>query len=109
MCESLNIKTKSSHLNYAAKCVLVAEMMVNKREVKKYYACLKVEVEDENNKVDGIVIAITMDNMMNISLPKISVQEHFYLRQLTGYILCIQNIKQNKSIIFIYHEDQVKR
>lgn len=108
-CESLNVKIKSPHLNDAAKRVAVAEMMVHKRKAKKYYACIKKEVEDKQNNVNENVLAITMDYMMNVPLPKIPVQELFYLRQLTGYVFCIQNIKQNKSTIFIYHEGQAKR
>lgn len=50
-----------------------------------------------------------MDFMMNVPLPKIPVQELFYVRQLTGYVFCIQDIKQNKSTIFIYHIGQAKR
>jgi len=98
-CESLNVKIKSPHLNDAAKRVSVVEMMVHKRKAKKYYACIKKEVEDKQKNVNENGLAITLDYMMNVPLPKIPVREIFYLRQLTDYNFCIQNIKKNKSTI----------
>ena len=50
-----------------------------------------------------------MDFMQNISFPGIPVQESFYLRQLAVNVFCIHDIKQNKSVIYIYHEGQARK
>lgn len=76
-------------------------MMAHKRNAKKYYICIKKEVEDKQNNVKKNVLAITMDYMMNIPLPKIPAQELFYLRQLTGYVFLYLR-HQTKQINNIY-------
>lgn len=47
VCESLSVKIKSPHLNETAKRAAIAESIVHKRKARKYYACIKQEVEDK--------------------------------------------------------------
>jgi len=47
--------------------------------------------------------------MQNIQIPKIPVQELFYLRQLTVSVFCITNIKANTSSLYIYDEGEEKK
>lgn len=108
-CEPLSVKIKSPHLNESAKRVAVADMIVHKRKAKKSYTCIKQEVENKKNKVNDNVLANSFDYMINVSLPKIPVQELFYLRQLTGHIFDINDIQNNTATMFIYHEGQAKR
>ena len=42
--------------------------------------------------------------MQNIQIPKMSVQEAFYLRQLSVNVFCTHNIKSKKAHIFVYHQ-----
>lgn len=55
------------------------------------------------------ILALSMDFMINISLPKVPVQELFYLRQLTINVFCIHYIKTNTATIYIHHEGQAKK
>ena len=45
--------------------------------------------------------------MQNIQIPKIPVQETFYLRQLLVNVFCIHNNKSNKAHIVVYHQGTV--
>lgn len=100
VCEELNVKLKSPHLNDNAKRVAAAEKMVHIRRRKKFYS----QLESEKKKPDNHVLALTFDYMKTISLPKIPVQELYYMRQLSLNLFCIHNIKKNTSSIYLYHE-----
>lgn len=100
-CEELELKIKSPHLNEAAKRAAQAELDVHKRKSKKFYNKIKVDADDKNN---NHIISLCFDFMQNIQLPKIPVQETFYLRQLSVNIFCIHDIKRNKADMFVYHE-----
>lgn len=106
VCEELNVKLKSPHLNEAAKKCAAAELMVHKRKAKKFYNKLKEEVENKN---EPHVLALTFDYMQNIQLPCIPVQETFYLRQLTTNVFCIHNVKENTAFMYVYHEGVAKK
>lgn len=108
-CEELKIKIKSPHLGEAAKRAAVAELAIHIRRSKKFYTALKQEELDAKENKNTNILAISMDFMMNLSLPKVPVQELFYLRQLTINIFCIHNIKRNTATIYIYHEGQAKK
>ncbi|PSN43920.1 hypothetical protein C0J52_03660 [Blattella germanica] len=101
-CEELQLKIKSPHLNDVAKRTTLAELLVHKRKSKKFYSVL--QEESSKGQVEENVLSLTFDFMQNLSLPKIPVQELFYLRQLTVNVFCITNIKTNKSSLYIYHE-----
>lgn len=106
-CEELEAKIKSSTLNENAKRVAVAEKMVHLRRAKKFYLkqqeVLKVCHEKEN------VGAIVFDYMQNLPLPKIPVQEMFYLRKLWLYVFCVHDLKTNCADFYTYHEGVAKR
>lgn len=78
-------------------------------EAKKTYTALQSDQPDAKSGKNGNVIPIAIDYMQNISMPKVLVQELFYLRQLTVNIFCIHNIKSNKAVIYIYHEGQARK
>ncbi|PSN53156.1 hypothetical protein C0J52_06268 [Blattella germanica] len=80
----------------------LAELLVHKRKSKKFYSVLREE--SSKGQVEENVLSLTFDFMQNLSLPKIPVQELFYLRQLTVNVFFITNIKTNKSSLYIYHE-----
>lgn len=42
--------------------------------------------------------------MQNMHLPRIPVQEVFYLRQLNFNVFCVHDIKKEKATFYIYHE-----
>lgn len=50
------------------------------------------------------IVGICIDFMANISLPCISVQDAYYLRQLTVNVFGVHNLATRESTIFIYHE-----
>ena len=58
---------------------------------------------------DPSVSALSFDFMQNIQLPKTPVQDVYYLRQLTYNLFSIQNLGQNKSKIYTYHEGLAKK
>jgi hypothetical protein len=94
VCEELNVKLKSPHLNDTAKRVAAAEKMVHIRKSKKFYSQLELEKKSRDNHV----LALTFDYMKTISLPKIPVQELYYMRQLSLNLFCIHNIKKKHKL-----------
>lgn len=74
-----------------------------------FYTALKNEVLDYKFKVNENVLAITFDYCSNILLPKLPVQELYYMRQLTVNIFSVHDVKQNKAFCFIHHEGQAKK
>lgn len=96
VCEELNVKIKAPHLNVTAKRVAVAELMVHKRKSKIFYN--KLEEEREIN--DPHVLALAFDFMKTVSLPKIPVQDLYYLRQLSLNVFSINDIKKTKVPYF---------
>lgn len=52
------MKIKSPHLNDTAKRTVVAELIIHKRRINKFYSALKNEVTDSKNKVNENVLAI---------------------------------------------------
>lgn len=72
----------------------------------KFYRDMKRDTEE----VDDSVLAVVFDYMQNITLPRIAVQETFYLRQLTvSSIFCIHNLLTNKVRMYISHEKEAKK
>lgn len=102
-CEELNLKIKSPHLNEVAKRTAVAELLVHKRLSKKFYNALKYETSDEGKKEEG-VLSLAFDYMKTISLPRVPIQELYYLRQLSVNVFSVHDIKNNKNKIYLYHE-----
>lgn len=107
-CEALNNKIKSPHLNPVAKRAAEAELAVHKRKSKKFYSALKHESSDAA-KDESHVLSLAFDYMKTISLPKMPVQELYYLRQLSLNVLGIHNIKENNTSIYLYHEGLAKK
>ncbi|KAI4468070.1 dna-directed rna polymerases i ii and iii subunit rpabc2 [Holotrichia oblita] len=106
-CEALNIKIKSKNLNDNAKRVAAAEMIVHKRRSKQFYRTLQ-DVQKRCKENDNVV-GLAFDYMQNLQLPKIPVQDLFYLRQLTVSVFCIHNIKTDEVVYFIHHEGNAKK
>lgn len=105
--EDLETKMKIFHLNNNVKRATVAEKWVHTCPANKFYAKRKIVLVlgREKKEVGGIMSAY----MEYLSLPKIPVQEMFYLRKLWPYIFCIHDIKTNLAEFYIYHEDWVDR
>lgn len=55
------------------------------------------------------IVGLVFDYMQNVDLPKIPMQEVFYLRQLTLQVFCIYNTKTKQSHFYLYHEGQAKK
>lgn len=106
-CEELTAKIKSPHLNETAKRAAVAEKVVHLRRAKKFYK-KQQEIKElcSNNPEVG---AIVFDFMQNLPLPKIPVQEMFYLRKLWLYVFCVHNIKTGSADFYVYPEGEAKR
>lgn len=81
--------------------------MVHRRRAKQFRKSLKhtTSLSEQNENIVGLVF----DYMQNVKLPKIPVQEVFYLRQLTLPVCCIYNTKTNQSHVNLYHEGQSKK
>ncbi|GBP40872.1 hypothetical protein EVAR_88933_1 [Eumeta japonica] len=107
VCEELESKIKSTSLNDNAKRVAVAEKMVHVKRAKKFYNKQKEILTLCNDKDD--VGAIVFDYMQNLPLPKIPVQEMFYLRKLWLYEFCVHDLKTNEAHFCTYHEGEAKR
>lgn len=106
-CEELNTKIKSSALNEVAKRVAFAELLVHKRQAKKFYNKFKEVSDICKNRED--VMAITFDYMQNLPLLFMSVQEMFYLHKLWFYVFNIHDIGNQRSVFYTYTEGTVKR
>lgn len=107
-CEMLTTKIKNSHISDAAKRNAEADLMIHKRRANKFYAKLKLEKENSDPN-DYSVGALAFDFMQNLSLPKIPVQDTFYLRQFTVNVFCIHDIKKNTAKFYVYHEGEGKK
>lgn len=105
-CEELQSKRRSSHLNDAAKRSAQAELDVHERKAKKFYNKIKEDASDDEN---NHILSLCFDYMQNIQLPRIPVQETFYLRQLTVNVFCIHDNKSNKAQIFVDHQGQASK
>lgn len=103
-CEDLSNKIKNKSLNETAKRTAVAEMIVHKRQAKQFYTILKSSRDE--CKIRNDLLCITFDYMQNLQLPKIPVQDLFYLRQLTINLFGIRNMKSEDSMFFLYHEGE---
>ncbi|XP_046684658.1 uncharacterized protein LOC124370417 [Homalodisca vitripennis] len=107
-CEELNIKIKSPNLNDVAKRAAVAELLVHKAKSKKFYSALQHE-QSEEGKNEKHVLSLAFDYMKTISIPKLPVQELYYMRQISVNVFGIHNLKDNKTTIFLYHEGVAKK
>lgn len=108
-CEELNVKIKNPHLNEAAKRSAQAELDVHKRQSKKFYNRIKADKEDEANGQNKHILSLCFDFMQNIQIPRIPVQETFYLRQLSVNVFCMHNIKSNKANLYVYHQGVARK
>ena len=106
-CEQLTIKIKSKSLNDAAKRVAIAEKLVHTRKAKKFYGSLENAKRLCQENAD--TVALCFDYMQNVSMPKIPVQDLFYLRKLTVCVFCVYNLKTEQPVLFIYHEGNAKK
>jgi hypothetical protein len=106
-CENLETKIKSPHLNDNAKRAAVAEKLVYIRRANKFYAKQRevLALCKEKEEVGGIIF----DCMQNLPLPKIPVQEMFYLRKLWLYVFCVHDMKTDSVEFYTYHEGIAKR
>lgn len=106
-CEERQVKLKSPHINENAKRVATAELMVHRRRAKQFHKALQdtTKMSENNEKVVGLVF----DFMQNIELPKIPVQDVFYLRQLTVQVFCVYNTKTKLSHYYVYHEGKAHK
>ena len=109
MCEELKLKIKSPHLNEVAKQAAVTDLAVHNRRAKKFYQAIKQDVQDAREEKNVNVLSLAVDYMQNISLPKIPVQELFYLRQLTVSVFSIHDVKRNVATLYLYHEGQARK
>lgn len=100
--EKKKVRIRSPHLDDNAKKVASAEVVVHMRRANKFTTVLNetTKKSKENENIRGLVF----DYMQNVSLPKIPVQEIFYLRQLTVNVLCVYKTKTNLAHYYIYHE-----
>ncbi|KAJ4426185.1 hypothetical protein ANN_26994 [Periplaneta americana] len=99
-CEELKLKIKSPHINDPAKRCAIADLAVHNRKSKQFYAALKEEFLDELKGLNNNVLSLSFDYMINVSLPKVPVQDHFYLRQLTVNLFCVHDIKKHKAVFY---------
>lgn len=106
-CEDLNAKIKSTTISDDEKRQVVAELLVHKRRASKFYKKMK-EVE-EICKERHDVGAIVFDYMQNLPLPLIPVQEMFYLRKLWLNVFNIHDIRNERSVFYIYPEGEGKK
>ena len=107
-CEELNLKLKSPHLNDVVKRAAQVELDVHKHRSEKFYNALEHETSEGGSREEH-VLSMAFDYMKTISLPKIPVQELYYMRQLLVNVFSIHNIKEEKSQIYLYHEGQGRK
>nr|CAI5847853.1 unnamed protein product [Callosobruchus analis] len=101
-CEELNVKTKSPHLGDQAKRAAEAELTGHKRRAKKLHK--KISEIRQLCQTRADVAALTFDFMQNLPLPRIPVQDIFYLRQLWVNCFGIKYLKTNATVFYVFHE-----
>ena len=77
-CEKLNLKLKSPP-NDVAKRAAQVELDVHKRRSEKFYNALKHETSEDGSREEH-VLSLVFNYMKTISLPKIPVQQLYYMR-----------------------------
>jgi hypothetical protein len=90
-----------------AKRVASAEFMVHKCRGSKFYKAMK-DCTEACQK-DECVLGLCFDYMQNLPLPKIPVQDVFYLRQLWVNVFCVHNMKTRKYVMYVYHEGTARK
>lgn len=105
-CETLNVRLKNTHLNPIVKRVAAAEKLVHQKRAIKFYKKLKLK---EKCQIDKSCITLCFDFMMNLSLPKIPIQDIFYYRQLTINVFCVTDLAINKSKLYVYYQGVVRK
>ncbi|KAJ8881439.1 hypothetical protein PR048_017920 [Dryococelus australis] len=98
-CEELSFKIKSPSLNDAAKIVAVEELLVHERRANKF--CSNMKAIQAKCLEDEIVSAISFDFMKNGALPVVSVQESYYLRQLTVNVFSVTCVFRYKPFTIL--------
>lgn len=93
-CEELQLKLKSPHLSENLKRAATAELRVHKRKANKFYTALTHEAQ---NKDETLVLSLCMDLMHSVPIPQISIQDTFYMQQLTLNVFCIHDIKKKQQ------------
>ena len=90
-CEEKNVIIKNPHSTPLEISSARNELNVHLRCSKKFTIALQksTKLSQKNDNIAGLVF----DYMQNLQLPKIPVQEIFYLRQLTVNVFCIYNTK----------------
>ena len=63
----------------------------------------------EDGSKEEHILSSAFDYMKTISLPKISVQQLYYMRQLPFNVFSIYNINEEISHIYLYHEGQRRK
>lgn len=106
-CEEKKLRIHNPRINDAAKRVATAELMVHIRRSKRFTSSLQDSTKQSKEKEN--VLGLIFDYMQNVSLPKIPVQEMFYLRQLTVNVFCIFNTKTDSAHYYVYHEGQAHK
>lgn len=101
-CEELMVKLKSPSLNVVAKRVAEAELQIHKRRSKKYFS--KMKETREECQTNPELLGLCFDYCQNLPLPKIPIQDIFYMRQLWVYMFGVHNMKTNTSVLYTYHE-----
>jgi hypothetical protein len=104
-CEAFSMQMRDKQLSDNAKRNVAAEQILHKRRARKFYDALRQARENE----DDDTAAICFDFMATQPLPRIPVQEVFYLRQLNVNIFCIHDLKSGHADLHLYHEGEAAK
>lgn len=101
-CEALCAKIKNSSLSESDRKAAVAEWVVHKLRSQHFYKAMQnmKQICQKNPKV----AALSLDFMVNVSLPCIPLQELYCLRQLTANTFGIHDIRTEKMVCYPYCE-----
>lgn len=81
--------------------------MVHLRRSKKFFnkfTEIQKKVQESND-----LTAVCLDYLQNLDLPKIPIQDTFYLRQLNVNVFCVHDFKSETATIFLYHDGTAKK
>lgn len=92
-CENFKSKLRDPCLSDNVKRSVVAEQIIHKRRANKFYKKQKEMIQN----ADENTVVLSFDYMQNLPLPKIPVQEVFYMRQLWLNVFCVHNMKTKKA------------
>lgn len=98
-CEEIDINLENKSLSKEERAAFIITKAVHKKTASKFY--LKLHKIEQLSKQRPDTLGISIDYMMNITLPLVPEQESHYSSKLTVNVFAIKNFKTGNSEFFL--------